>query len=80
MSNYTPQPNTFSLFLNDKGGNEKRPDRKGDGNIVIEGKTYHIKLSGWERTSQGGKQYLSGKIELALEGTNPQPQKEDLPF
>jgi len=42
MSNYTPQPNTFSLFLNDKAGNEKRPDRKGDGNIVIDGKTYNI--------------------------------------
>ena len=54
--NYTPQPNTFSLFLNDKGGNEKRPDRKGDGNIVIDGKTYNLKLSGWERTSQSGKQ------------------------
>jgi uncharacterized protein (DUF736 family) len=80
MNNYTPQPNTFSLFLNDKGGNEKRPDRKGDGNIVIDGKTYNLKLSGWERTSQGGKQYLSGKIELAQEGTNLQPQKEDLPF
>ena len=41
--NYTPQPNTFSLFLNDKAGNEKRPDRKGDGNIVIDGKTYNLK-------------------------------------
>jgi hypothetical protein len=80
MSNYTPQPNTFSLFLNDKGGNEKRPDRKGDGNIVIDGKTYNLKLSGWERISQGGKQYLSGKIELAQEAQDLQPKKEDLPF
>ena len=30
MSNYTPQPNTFSLFANDKGDNPKRPDYKGD--------------------------------------------------
>jgi len=78
--NYTPQPNTFSLFLNDKGGNEKRPDRKGDGNIVIDGKTYNLKLSGWLRTSQGGKQYLSGKIELAQEAQDLQPQEGDMPF
>ena len=59
---------------------KRRADRKGDGNIVIDGKTYNLKLSGWERTSQSGKQYLSGKIELAQESQELQPKKEDLPF
>ena len=35
MSDYTPQPNTFTLFANDKGDNPKRPDYKGDIILVV---------------------------------------------
>ncbi len=52
--------NTGALFRNDKGDNEKRPDRRGT--IDIEGVEY--KLSGWLKTpTNGGEQFLSLKAE-----------------
>lgn len=59
MSQYD-NTNTGALFVNDKGDNEKRPDRRGT--INIEGVEY--KLSGWLRTPNGGgQQFLSLKAE-----------------
>jgi len=81
MSNYTPQPNTFSLFANDKGDNPKRPDYKGD--IIMPDGT-KMRLSAWVRESQGGKKFLSGKVEPMQDRQDsaPSPQKDgdDLPF
>ncbi len=52
--------NTFTLGVNDKGGNPKRPDYRGK--LHIGGKTYRI--SAWLRTRQSdGEQFLSGKVE-----------------
>ena len=80
MSNYTPQPNSFSLFANDKGDNPKRPDYKGD--IIMPDGT-KMRLSAWVRESQGGKRYLSGKVEPMQEQSNAgsfAPQDGDMPF
>lgn len=52
--------NTFTLGVNDKGDNPKRPDYRGK--LHIGGKTYRI--SAWLRTRQSdGAQFLSGKVE-----------------
>jgi len=73
MSNYD-DTNTGALFKNDKGGNDKRPDRRGK--INIEGVEY--KLSGWLRTpKQGGDQFLSLKAERA--DKQPEPGRERTP-
>ena len=81
MSNYTPQPNTFSLFANDKGDNPKRPDYKGD--IILPDGT-KMRLSAWVRESQGGKKFLSGKVEPMQDrqdsGVSSQKDGDDLPF
>jgi hypothetical protein len=82
MSNYTPQPNTFSLFANDKGDNPKRPDYKGD--IIMPDGT-KMRLSAWIReSSNGGRKFLSGKVEPIQDQQQsaPSPQKDgdDLPF
>jgi uncharacterized protein (DUF736 family) len=85
MSNYTPQPNSFSLFANDKGDNPKRPDYKGD--IILEDGT-KMRLSAWVRESANGKKYLSGKMEPMQDQSTtgnysaPSAQKDgdDLPF
>lgn len=58
--------NTGILKINDKGDNDKRPDRKGS--IDIEGVEYW--LSGWIRdgkagTALEGQKYLSLKAEKA---------------
>lgn len=52
--------NTFSLNRNDKGGNEKRPDYKGE--VNIDGVRYW--LSGWIRQGPDGS-FISGPIERA---------------
>lgn len=59
MSQYD-DTNTGALFINDKGDNDKRPDRKGK--LNVEGVEYQI--SGWLRTPKsGGAQFLSLKVE-----------------
>jgi uncharacterized protein (DUF736 family) len=60
MNNYTPQPNTFSLFFNEKGDNPKRPDYKGD--VILPDGT-KMRMSAWWRESKAGMKYLSGKLE-----------------
>ena len=49
----------FVLFLNDKDGNEKRPDMKGT--MQIAGVDYD--LSGWTRMSPKGVKYISGQVQ-----------------
>jgi hypothetical protein len=81
MSDYTPQPNTFSLFANDKGDNPKRPDYKGD--IIMPDGT-KMRLSAWIRESRNGeRKFLSGKVEPMQQqtsGGNFAPQDGDMPF
>jgi hypothetical protein len=66
MSNYTPQPNTFTLFVNDKGDNPKRPDYRGD--VVLPDGT-KMRLSGWVKESNG-KRFISGKVEPIQQQTS----------
>jgi hypothetical protein len=81
MSDYQPQPNTFTLFANDKGDNPKRPDYKGD--IVLPDGT-KMRLSAWIRESRNGeRKFLSGKVEPIQQqtsGGNFAPQDGDMPF
>jgi hypothetical protein len=76
---YTPQPNTFTLFANDKGDNPKRPDYRGD--VVLPDGT-KMRLSGWVKESNG-KRFISGKVEPIQQqpsGGNLAPQDGDMPF
>jgi hypothetical protein len=81
MSDYQPQPNTFTLFANDKGDNPKRPDYKGD--IILPDGT-KMRLSAWIRESRNGeRKFLSGKVEPMQQhssGGNFAPQDGDMPF
>ena len=77
---YTPQPNTFSLFVNDKGDNPKRPDYRGD--IVLPDGT-KMRLSAWVRESRNGeRKFLSGKVEPIEQKAQEslEPQANDFPF
>ena len=76
MSNYTPQPNTFTLFVNDKGDNPKRPDYRG---YVILPDGTKMRQSGWIKESNG-KKFISGNMEPMQEQENSQKQGSDLPF
>ena len=59
---YEKKDGDISLFKNDKGGNDKRPDMRGE--ALIDGRSYRVSL--WTRTSgKDGSKFLSGKIELA---------------
>ena len=51
--------NTGALFQNDQGDNPKRPQWKGK--LNVNGTDYWV--SGWERTSKGGQDFLSLKVE-----------------
>lgn len=72
---YEMKPNTFSLFENDKKGNDKRPDWSGKG--LIDGK--EVKIAVWKRTSQSGIEYLSGSVEEAVKQETPQPEPQPEP-
>lgn len=68
MSQQYDDTDTFILFVNDKGDNPKRPDRKGKLNVG--GTNY--KISGWIVTDENGKPkkdkngnpMLRGKVKL----------------
>lgn len=69
-----------SLFRNDKGGNEKRPDYRGD--ILIGGVKY--RMAGWVRQGQKGS-FLSIKAEpyrdeqTAQQGAAAYTQRQQAP-
>ena len=75
---YTPQPNTFTLFANNKGDNPKRPDYRGD--VVLPDGT-KMRLSGWVKESNG-KRFISGKVEPIDQKAKEsmEHQAHDLPF
>lgn len=57
-----------SLFLNDKKGNERAPNYRGD--ILLDGVVYE--LAGWVKTTQKGDKFLS------LAG-KPKEEKKEAP-
>lgn len=63
---------TFSLFENDKKGNDRAPDYKGKG--LINGE--EVKIAVWKKTGKTGVEYLSGVIE---EPVKAEPAKEEEP-
>lgn len=83
---YETKPNTGALFKNDKEGNDKRPDYRGD--CVVEGVAY--KISAWINEAKSGAKYMSLKFEPkdAAEAPKPQgaaprkaaPIDDDVPF
>ena len=58
-----------SLFKNDKEGNERRPDRRGE--INIGGTIY--KLSGWIKEGNKGP-WLSLKAEVRMDAPKAPPE------
>ena len=74
---YELKPNTFSAFVKEKNGNEKKPDWTGK--INIDGKEMRIAV--WKRKSASGIEYLSGLIEepfkpATVEEKPAEPDKE----
>ena len=69
---YEMKDNTFSLFENDKKGNDKSPDWRGK--ALIGGKEMRIAV--WKRKSASGIEYLSGSIEEPFKPAE-QPAKEE---
>ncbi len=71
-----------TLFRNDKDGNEKRPDYRGEANIA--GTIYRV--SGWIKEGKNGK-WMSLKIEppreqepMRTQTGKPIDVNEDIPF
>jgi hypothetical protein len=81
MSDYEYKEGQFSLFPNDKKGNEKAPDMRGKG--MINGEI--VELSAWTRKGSKSK-FLSGVIKPEYKAKPAdQPKQEvkhedDLPF
>jgi len=76
MSNYD-NTNTGSLFKNDKGDNEKRPDYKGS--VNVDGVEYW--LSAWIRTAgdnskRAGEKFMSLKLEAKEQQSAPPPKPQ----
>lgn len=68
--------NTFTLFVNDKGENPKRPDWTG----ILNLDGVEFRLSGWIRESNKGK-FISGAVQH-YENRKPykEGEEEDIPF
>jgi uncharacterized protein (DUF736 family) len=80
MAEYEQKDMTASLFPNDKGDNEKRPDMTGS--MTMGGTKYS--LSAWKNESKAGKQYLSIKVsewqERPASNGATQAMDDEIPF
>ena len=56
---YKHKENSGSGFLNDKEGNDRRPDYKGSADIG--GEDYYVAM--WRRETKDGKEYLYMSLE-----------------
>lgn len=74
MNDYEMKDNSGTLFVNDKGDNDKRPDRTGD--AMIDGVVY--KMSGWVNTSKNGNPYLSVKFSRKDDVVSAPKAPEDM--
>lgn len=61
-----------SVFINDKQGNEKRPDYTGK--ALLNGKEYRVSF--WKEKAASGMTYLSGTIQLP-KGASASSEQED---
>lgn len=76
---YEQRDGSGALFKNDKQGNEKRPDYRGD--ITLGGVQYEI--AGWLKDGKRGKFLsLSGKVkgERPKRDDDPVPKDDGAPF
>lgn len=71
---YEIKDNTFTLFNNDKKGNDLAPDFKGRG--LVNGKDVQIAV--WKKTAKSGTEYLSGSIsEYKSVDKHEEPKQEE---
>jgi len=56
---YEMKEGDISIFVNDKEGNDARPDYTGK--ALVDGTEMRVAL--WKRESSGGTAYLSGRVE-----------------
>lgn len=71
---YEPRDNSGSLFLNDKQGNQKRPDRRGS--AMINGKEYWV--SAWDKRGPKGD-FISLAFEEKDVVRPVAPSSDDVP-
>ena len=64
---------TGALFINNKDGNDKRPDYRGT--CEIQGVEY--KISGWRRTPKAGDTMLSLRFEPKQQQAQPTAATDD---
>ena len=72
---YEQRPGQASLFRNDKGGVETRPDYTGTG-MTPDGK--EVKLSAWVKKGKDGTQYMSISIQSKDQPMTPTPTPEPI--
>ena len=72
MAKFEHKENTGSVFTNDKKGNDKAPDLKGQVNVG--GKLYNVAM--WVKDGNKGKFY-SMKIEEPQQKTEPIIDQDD---
>ena len=80
MDKYVQKNGTVSLFINNKDGNDKRPDYTGNMKTP-EGQEFQVSL--WNSVSQKGTKYLSGKVDLPYNPNGDAPSRgsaSDVPF
>lgn len=60
MADFQQKPNTFTLFPNDYKKSDNHPDWRGK---FIDENGKEWQMSGWVRTSNDGKERISGNIQ-----------------
>lgn len=69
---FEQKDNSFTLFENDKKGNDKAPTLKGKG--MVGGK--EVKIAVWKKIGKTGVEYWSGNIEPVAQEPAEAPKEE----
>jgi hypothetical protein len=72
---YEHKPGAFSLFPNDKGGNDKRPDWRGEGKDLAGNP---IEIAAWTRQSSKGD-FLSCSFKIKEARPEKEPETRSQP-
>lgn len=72
MSNYTPKPNTWTLFSNTKKRDDMSPDYTGTALLELpDGSQVEYRLSAWKRVSKNNVKFLGGFIKPKQDAQQP---------
>jgi hypothetical protein len=70
--------NSGALFINDRKQSDNHPDRQGSLSVTIDGVVHEFWISGWDKVSGSGTEYISLAVK-PKDDQQRQPRQQQRP-